>query len=133
MVHSAKLHIEGHNSEEDGIQLLSCDYKFSQETDQRGLTTSKVHGGIINLSFASIEDNEIIQWMITEDADKSGEISFSGDTNSKPFRTIEFKDARLVFYQDNFTDISSMITSLSISVREMTISDINFNNTWMGY
>ena len=133
MVLSAKLHIEGHQNEEEGIQLLSCDYQFSQEIDQKGLPTSKVKGGIINLSFQSLEDNEIIQWMISEDADKSGEISFSGDTNSKPFRTIEFKDARLVFYQENFMDQSNMVTALSISTREMTISGVKYGNAWMGY
>ncbi|MET7030328.1 type VI secretion system tube protein TssD [Sediminicola luteus] len=133
MVLSAKLHIQGHQNEEDGIQLLSCDYNFSQEIDQKGLPTSKVNGGIINLSFPSLEDNEIIQWMISEDADKSGEISFSGDTNSKPFRTLEFKDARLVFYQENFMDQSNMVTTLSISTRELTISGVKYTNAWMGY
>ena len=99
----------------------------------KGITNPKVKGGIINLSFQSLEDNEIIQWMISEDADKSGEISFSGDTNSKPFRTIEFKDARLVFYQENFMDQSNMVTALSISTREMTISGVKYGNAWMGY
>ena len=41
MVLSAKLHIEGHQNEEEGIQLLSCDYQFSQEIDQKGLPTQK--------------------------------------------------------------------------------------------
>jgi len=133
MVLSAKLHIEGHQNEQEGIHLLSCDFRFYQEIDQRGLPTSKVHGGIIDLSFASIEDNEIIQWMISEDADKNGKISFSGDNNTKPFKTLEFKDARLISYNESFADQSLMITTLSISARVITISGIKHSNTWLGY
>ncbi len=133
MVLSGKLHIAGHQNEQDGIQLLSCEYRFSQETDQKGLPTSKVHGGVIDLSFASIEDNEIIQWMISEDADKDGKITFSGDNNTKPFKTLEFRDARLISYREKFTDQSQMVTVLSISAREISISGVKHSNTWLGY
>ena len=133
MVLSAKLHIEGHQNEQKGIHLLSCDFRFFQETDQRGLPTSKVHGGIIDLSFSSIEDNEIIQWMISEDADKNGKISFSGDSNTKPFKTLEFKDSRLISYRESFVDQAQMITTLSISARQISISGVKHSNTWLGY
>jgi len=133
MVLTATLHIEGHQNEQDGIQLLSCDFRFYQEIDKKGLPTSRVHGGIIDLSFISIEDNEITQWMISEDADKNGKIIFSGDNNTKPFKTIDFIDARLIQYQENFTDKSQMITTLSISTREITISGVRYSNVWLGY
>jgi hypothetical protein len=133
MVLSAKLHIEGHENEEEGIHLLSCEFRLTQEIDQRGLPTSKVHGGVIDLTFASIEDNEIIQWMISEDADKNGKITFSGDNNTKPFKTLEFKDARLVSYSESFADQSQMITVLSISARQITIAGVKHSNIWLGY
>jgi len=133
MVLSARLHIEGHQNEQEGIHLYSCEYRFYQETDQKGLPTSKVHGGKIDLSFASIEDNEIIQWMISEDADKNGKISFVGDNNTKPFKTLEFKDARLISYDESFTDQSQMITKLSISARQIIISGVKHTNAWLGY
>jgi hypothetical protein len=133
MVLSAKLHIAGHQNEKEGIHLLSCEYRFSQETDQKGLPTSKVHGGLIDLSFASIDDNEVFQWMISEDADKDGKISFSGDNTSKPFKTLEFKDARLIMYEEKFYDQSEMITYLTISAREINISGVKHSNAWLGY
>ncbi len=133
MVLSAKLHIAGHQNEKEGIHLLSCEFRFSQETDQKGLPTSKVHGGMIDLSFASIDDNEIFQWMISEDADKDGKISFSGDNTTKPFKTLEFKDARLISYEEKFNDQSEMITYLTISAREITISGVKHSNAWLGY
>jgi hypothetical protein len=133
MVLSAKLQIKGHKSEKEGISLLSCDYHFSQSIDNKGLTNSIVQGGIINLSFHSIDDNELIQWMISEEEDRDGEILFIGDSNSKPFRTLKFEDARLISYSESFSDQSYMITSLCISVRQFTLSGIKHTNAWLGY
>ncbi len=133
MVLSATLHIEGHQNEKVGIQLLSCDFGFSQETDQKGLPTSKVYGGLINISYVSLEDNEIIQWMISVDADKNGEIKFSAGTDTKDFKTLTFKDARLISYHESFADRSEMLTTLSISVREIDISGVKYSNAWLGY
>ena len=133
MILSAKLHIEGHQNEQEGVHLLGCEYRFFQDTDQKGLPTSKVHGGIIDLSFVSIEDNEIFQWMISEDADKNGKICFSGDSNTKPFKTLEFKDARLISYHEKFADQSQMVTCITISARQLSISGVNHSNAWLGY
>jgi hypothetical protein len=133
MVLSAKLHIKGHKSEKEGISLMSCDYHFSQSIDNKGLANSIVQGGIINLSFASIDDNELIQWMISEEEDRDGKILFIGDSNSKPFRTLEFKDARLISYNESFSDQSYMITSLSISVRQFILQGVKHTNAWLGY
>jgi hypothetical protein len=133
MVLSAKLFIEGHQNEKEGIHLVSCEYRFFQETDKKGLPTSKVHGGMIDVSFSSIEENEIMHWMISEDADKNGKITFSGDNNTKPFKTLEFKDARLISYNEKFADQSQMLTTISISAREIIISGVKFFNAWMGY
>jgi hypothetical protein len=133
MVISATLHIKGHKDEKEGIRLLNCDYQFSQAIDSKGLATSKVNGSIINVTFDSIEDNEIIQWMISEDADKDGQIVFKGDNNTKPFKTLEFKDARLIACEESFVDKSHMTTSLRISARQLTISGVTHTNAWLGY
>ena len=133
MVLSAKLHVEGHQNEKEGINLLTCDFSFSQDIDQKGLPTSRIRGGIIALCFVSLEDTEIIQWMISEDADKNGKITFSGDNNTKPFKTLEFKDARLVRYHESFTDQAQLVVTLSISARELSISGVKYANVWLGY
>jgi hypothetical protein len=85
------------------------------------------------VAFNSIEDNEIIQWMISEDSDKDGKIVFRGESNTKSFRTLEFKDARLIAYKEDFMDSSHMITSLNISARLLILSGIAHTNAWLGY
>jgi hypothetical protein len=133
MVLSATLHITGHKNEDKGIRLLTCDYQFTQDYDQNGLPRGKVLGGIVNISFESIEDNEIIQWMMSVDADKDGKISFWGDNNTKTFKTLEFHDARLVSYAETFSDQMQMVTALSFSAREIIISGVKHTNAWQGY
>jgi len=133
MVLAARLHIDGHEQESDGIPLLYCSYFFSQNIDQRGLPKSEVKGGLINLTFHSLDDQEIMHWMVSAKADKNGKIIFAGDENAKAFKTIEFKDARCVSYHESFIRDGSMTIDLTISARELTISGVTHKNIWTKY
>ena len=130
MVITARLHIKGHETEDEGIPLLTCDYSFSQEVDQRGLAKSQVTGGIINFSFISIEDEEIMWWMVSPNVDKSGKISFSGSEDEKVFKTLEFTGARCIYYRESFARDIEMIQEISISAREISLSRATHTNTW---
>lgn len=133
MVLTAQLHIDGHELADEGIPLLSCDYSFAQEVDQRGLAKSQVTGGIINFSFFSIEDEEIMLWMVSPNVDKSGKITFSGSEDEKIFKTLEFKDARCIFYRETFNRDVEMMEEISISAREIKISGATHTNSWTKY
>ena len=133
MILTARLYIEGHETEKDGIPLNSCEFSFSQEVDQRGLPVSQVKGGMIQLSYASFDDPDILWWMISTNTDKNGKIQFSGIESSKAFKTLEFKDARCVSYRETFSRDDEMIVELTISAREITVSGVSHYNTWSGY
>lgn len=133
MILTARLFIAGHTTEKEGIPLNSCEFSFIQDVDQRGLPVSAVKGGIIQVSYASIDDPEILWWMVSSEADKSGKILFSGIESSKAFKTLEFKDARCVNYKETFVRDKDMITDLIISAREITVSDVSHSNNWSGY
>ena len=133
MVLTARLHIEGHETEDEGIPLLTCDYSFSQDIDQRGLPKSQVKGGVITFSFSSIEDEEIMWWMISPKADKNGKILFAGGDGEKVFKSLEFKDARCIYYRETFTRDIEMIEEISISAREISLSGATHTNTWTKY
>jgi hypothetical protein len=115
MILSARLFIEGHETEKDGIPLASCEYEFIQDVDQRGQPISKVRGGIIEMSFPSINDADLIQWMISAQSDKNGKIVFSSVESAKAFKTIAFKDARCFLYHEKFVADVEMTTTLRIS------------------
>jgi len=133
MVLTARLYLAGHSSGNEGIPLLTCNYSFSQEIDARGLAKSKVKGGVINLSFQSMDDEEIMWWMISAQSDKDGKITFSGEEGEKIFKTLEFKDARCVAYHESFVRDVEMIQEITISAREIILSGATFTNVWTKY
>lgn len=133
MVLTARLYLAGHSSGSEGIPLLTCNFSFSQEIDDRGLPKSGVRGGVINLSFESMDDEDIVWWMISKNADKDGKITFAGEEGEKVFKTLEFKDARCVAYQESFVRDVEMIQEITISAREIIVSGATFSNSWTKY
>lgn len=133
MVLTARLFISGHESGNEGIPLLSCNFSFTQDVDQRGLPKSEVKGGVISLVLNSIDDQEIMQWMFSAKDDKSGKITFSGEETEKIFKTVEFKDARCIGYNESFVRDTEMVEEITISAREVTISGVTHTNTWTKY
>jgi len=124
---SAKLHIDGKPRDKD-ILLKSLEYQFNVKVNELGKPESNVHGGIIELSFKSIEDKDLIQWMLSEAEDKSGVIEITGDTQSKAFRTMTFAGARLVHFSENFTEPLDMITKIKISARQIVLEGVTHDS-----
>ncbi len=133
MVLTARLYISGHESGNEGIPLLTCSYSFTQDIDQRGLPKTEVKGGVITLAFNSIDDQEIMHWMVSSKADKNGKITFSGEDTEKVFKTLEFKDARCIAYHESFVRDSEMVEEITISAREISISGVTHVNIWTKY
>jgi hypothetical protein len=133
MILTAKLFIEGHETEQEGIPLNSCDFTFEQDVDQKGLPISGVKGGTINVEFASFDDPDIIWWMMSASSDKNGKIVFAGIEAGKAYKTLEFKDGRCVKYHESFSRDAEMTVELSISAREITVSGATHSNSWWGY
>lgn len=133
MILTARLFIEGHPTEQEGIPLLTCQFSFNQEIDQKGMPVSLVKAGIIDFSFSSINDSDIIWWMLSAAADKNGKIVFSGIESSKPFKTLAFKDARCIKYFEKFERDKEMTIEMTISAREIDIADVTYANFWSGY
>jgi len=131
MAFSASLHIEGHPKEQDGIPVVSCDFNFQQQVDQRGLPISRVTGGVVNIGLRNENDYDLVVWMFSQDAKKNGKIVFSsGETDNQSFQTVKFKDAALVNYHQFFSEQSEITLNLAISCREIEISGATFTNTW---
>lgn len=130
---TARLHIGGHQNENKGIRVLACNFKFSQTTDQRGLPTSKVEGGKINVTIAVENDAELLHWMFSEAADKNGKVVYVGMDNGKPLKTIEFWNGRLVKYYESFKDCSKVVVQISISAKKISVAGAFHENIWSGY
>ena len=127
---TARLHLKGHSNEEQGILVLSCDFNFTQDIDGRGMATSAIRGGIINIALRGMDDAEILQWMVGTDVMKNGYISFSGITSTGPGRKIEFEDSFLISYSESFANESDITIQIVISARKLAISGVKHENLW---
>jgi len=127
---TARLHIEGHSLKEKGIKILSCDFSFSQDVDNRGMVASKVRAGLINVTLPGINDSEILEWMLGHDVKKDGKITFSGVVDTGPHKSVEFEDAVLVSYHESFSDQSDIIMSLTISSRIIKVTGVKHESLW---
>jgi hypothetical protein len=131
MAFSAKLHLEGHSQEDQGIGLTGCSFTFSQAIDQRGMSISRVNGGVLNLTFSNLNDFDIVQWMFHQQLKKNGKIVFSsGMQENQSFQTVKFKDGLLVTYHQSFSEDSEMSLELTVSCREIEIAGATFCNIW---
>jgi len=131
MAFSATLHIEGHPKEQDGINVISCEFTFQQQVDQRGMPSSRVNGGVINIGLKNENDFDLMLWMFSQDTKKNGKIILtSGISENQAFQTIKFKDACLVTFHESFSEFSEVSVDLSISCREIEISGAMFANIW---
>ncbi len=130
---TARLHIEGHEREREGIKILTCDFSFRQDVDNNGYISSSVRAGLINVTITGINDAEIVQWMLGRTIGKKGKISFMGITNSgvpQESKSLIFEDAILVNYSESFADESESLISLSLSARKITISNATWETNW---
>ena len=131
MAFKAKLHIEGHSTSQDGIPISSFNFSFSQTIGQTGQPTSRVNGGIINLSIQDLNDFDIYSWMFSQNAKKKGKIVLASDKETgQSFQTVAFTDAVLINYDQIFSESGGVIVNLTISCREMDISGAQFFNLW---
>jgi hypothetical protein len=125
----ARLYIQGHASEKNGLRVLECDFKFSQETDKRGAPVAEVEAGRFNVLISTENDGELLSWMLNTSI-KNGKIIYTGMQNGKAVKTVEFKDAALVFYHEKFQEHRSTTIALTISARKINITGVTFENIW---
>ena len=131
MAFTATLHIDGHPKSQEGIPVTSFNFSFSQTIGQTGQPQSRVTGGIIHVSLQNLNDFDIMQWMISQNAQKSGKIVLaSGTVGGQSFQVVTFTDAALVNYNQSFHEAGEVMTDLTISCKELDISGATFMNIW---
>ncbi len=131
MSFTARLHIVGSPSEDQGLKILSYNLGFSQEVDIKGEVVSGVRSGFIEVTIQATGVAELVQWMVSDDKRNNGKISLSGVFFSGPGKSIDFEDAVLVNYQESFSDKTDTVISLSISARKITIEGISHEMVWV--
>ena len=116
----------------EGYELLSCNYSFSQGTDQNGKAQSDVTGGIIRMIYPNLPSKELTDWMKTSNKLLSGALVLL-DAEGIPAEKVMFEDAACVGMEINFTEegASYAATSLTLSVRKLTLGAIEKSFRWV--
>jgi hypothetical protein len=131
MAFKAKLYIEEHKSSQAGLPVNSFNFDFSQNVDQTGKPAGHVSGGIITMSLLSLNDGEIMLWMLNDRATKNGKIVVVSDKElGKPFEYVIFKDAVLVGYHQSYSESTGVICNLIISCRIIDVQGAAYSNVW---
>ena len=120
--------------DEDTMNVLRCSFSFEQGADVNGRPSQRPRGGKINILLESTNKTDFLEWMISSDMTKDGEVVFYKRDNMSSLKTVTFKEAYCLSYHEDFDAVSSepLKTQIVISAREITVKDTTFTNNWAG-
>ena len=134
--------------------VYEYDLEFSQSIDQTGKVSSKVKGGVINVTVVLDENYlRLLQWMLDEKKAYDGSLKFyisdptssdssdddsSSSSDDNPAKKIEFKTGVLVRYHEYYSAnafeaaVSKSFIKLSITANEITMDQLEnpFSKNW---
>ena len=118
--------------DDESMNVLKCSFSFEQAADNTGRPSQRPKGGQISILIESTNKTDFLEWMISPNMVKSGEIIFYKRDNLSSLKTIIFKDAYCLKYVEDFDAVSDepLQTSLVISAKELTVKDTTFRNNW---
>lgn len=118
----------------DGEELtvLSCRFRFSQETDRTNRPTSIPMGGVIDITIESNGNTNLFDWMISSTQTKSGEVVFYRRDSMSKLKTLKFNDAHCIDYQEEYNHNGEypMQISMQLSAKEIKLNDSTYKNNW---
>lgn len=127
MSHSVKLSVDG-----EEFDLISCEYSVNRQLDSTGKPVSEIQAGSINFAIRSDSRTFFWEWAVNKFEKKSGKIVFSKPNDEQSMKQIDFKDAFCSDYHESGDSEAgqSMIESVTISARELTINNATHTNKW---
>lgn len=131
--HTAVFELEGAKA-----QVLDLSYSFSRSTDsEKGQPTKVVRNGFISLTIRSDEKEmlgKIIKWLAAQDMGKEGSITIFKDAEqTKELKKIEFENAYVVSYRENFnsqTNGDNTLESFEITAENIKVAGGEFKMRW---
>ena len=115
---------------DDGYDVLSCNYSFNQAVDQKGQVASIVRGGNISVQVEASDDDSIVEWMIDPFKKVNGSITFMKLDQDSTMKEVSFEDGYCVQYSEvfNSSNNSPMLLSLTISAKKITVGTATHEN-----
>jgi hypothetical protein len=113
------------------LDVLSCSYAFSRNTDHKGKPVSDTSGGTVSLALESTEKSDILETMLNkQDAPQTVTIDFQQSESTASMKKIELKEAFIIQFSESFSDGAPMVYQITLSAKEMTIGSAKLINDW---
>ncbi|SEB17838.1 type VI secretion system tube protein TssD [Pedobacter hartonius] len=128
MAFKAQLTIAGKN-----FDIISVGYQFKRSVDPKGMPSSAVYGGVINVGIEANEDTSVIESMVNNQHKAvSGSITIKKQDEDAKMKEIEFTDAYVVGFSETLSAFTAepMTTRFRLSARKITIGTAIHENDW---
>lgn len=114
------------------FNVLHVHYNLYQETDATGRPSSVVRGGKIEVTVESTGETTLYELMIEDFTTKEGKITYMKRESDAKLKELEFKDAYVVAYGENYDHVgmNALVESITISANEIKMGSGTHNNEW---
>jgi hypothetical protein len=118
--------------DDNTMNVLECSFSFEQGSDYTGRPSQRPRGGQINVLIESTRKTDFLEWMISSNMTKEGEIIFYKRDNLSSLKTVKFSGAYCLNYIEDFNseDGQPLKTRVVISSKEISVNDTTFVNLW---
>ena len=114
------------------MNVLDCQFSFTQQTDHNGKPAARPRGGAITLLVESDGDTNLFDWMLSNTQTKNGSIVFFRRDALSKLKELRFTDACCVEYTEHFNaaDEHPMQIQLVLSARELQLGSVTYTQPW---
>jgi Hemolysin coregulated protein Hcp (TssD) len=113
--------------------VLDLSYQLKQETDATGRPSAVTRGGKITITVESTGDTSFFEWMCNNFERKDGSIVFTKRDTDATLKELNFKEAYLVEYRENFsaTNDNPVSETFTLSAKEISMGSGSHTNEWV--
>jgi len=113
-------------------EVISVDYKFTQETDIEGQITGIPRGGKVVIKVKAMNDgnNQLLQWMLAANDPRDMKISFENTVDGKTMKTIEGTGCYCVKYNETWEDGEEHVETIEVVCQTLKNGPVEFDNPW---
>lgn len=118
--------------DDNTMNVLSCTFSFEQGSDYTGRPSQRPRGGQINVLIESTRKTDFLEWMISSNMTKDGELIFYKRDNLSSLKTVKFKEGYCLSYLEDFNAKGGepLKTRVVISSKEISVNETTFVNLW---
>lgn len=112
--------------------VLTLHYQLKQETDATGRPSAVTRGGKITVTIESTGKTNWFEWMCNNFERKDGSIVFIKRDNNATLKELNFKEAYMVDYKENFDAVNDQPASetFTFSAKEISMGSGSHVNEW---